>query len=512
MGETSLEKFRSALYKLFSKRRDAIFELMDALSSYGHRARSIVELSEALCFTRKYSSITDAIGDGMPFAQKDEIAQLVFDSCTHEHKGQYHLFALDVTAQPRLHAKTLKDRSIVHAPTYTPGQKPIALGHQYSTIVWLPQEDVDKAQHWVVPMSAERVPTDTTGHAFGMRQLTDMIVQLKLADQLIVSVGDTAYGAESCRQQGLSNDNIVHLFRMRNNRTIYCRPAGNSHKKYGDTMVLSNSETHGTPNDKMTKTLTTARGKHYQATISRWNNLLLRGSRKFKAYQHPLDLIQVILHPIDSEGNLGESFKKPMWLAVQGKRRQELSSDTIYQSYSQRFDIEHFFRFGKTRLLLDRFQTPDSEHEESHWFLCMLAYVQLYLGRHCAELHLKDWEKYNNKYANMTQATPTQVQRSFNTILSNIGTPALQAKPRGRPVGRKRGDSVFKRPEEKIIFKGKSEDDQPKIKLSGFEKQPVSSNLQKLATAVKTLPRHLHQLGFSLLEFKQAVENVLDST
>ena len=47
-----------------------------------------------------------------------------------------------------------------------------------------------------------------------------------------------------------------------------------------------------------------------------------------------------------------------------GERRIELSLLDIYEAYLQRYDLEHFFRFGKQKLLLDKFQTPDDQHEE----------------------------------------------------------------------------------------------------------------------------------------------------
>ena len=57
-----LQKFRKDLYNCFPKRRDAIMNLLDAISSYGHVSNSIVQLSKADSFERQYSSITDAIG------------------------------------------------------------------------------------------------------------------------------------------------------------------------------------------------------------------------------------------------------------------------------------------------------------------------------------------------------------------------------------------------------------------------------------------------------------------
>ena len=48
-----LKNYREAIYSLFHKRKDAIMNLLDAISSFGHRSRSVVELSEAACFERQ---------------------------------------------------------------------------------------------------------------------------------------------------------------------------------------------------------------------------------------------------------------------------------------------------------------------------------------------------------------------------------------------------------------------------------------------------------------------------
>ena len=68
-------------------------------------------------------------------------------------------------------------------------------------------------------------------------------------------------------------------------------------------------------------------------------------------------------------------------MCVSGEKHFTLSLPEIFNIYRQRFDIEHFFRFGKNKLLLNKLQTPDSVHEETWWHLVMIAYVQLYLAR-----------------------------------------------------------------------------------------------------------------------------------
>ena len=82
-----LTKFRESIYTHFPVRTDATMNLFDAVSSYGHVAKSVVQLSEAPCFERRYSSITDAISDGLPNTDWGGIESLVYKSCFDESKG-----------------------------------------------------------------------------------------------------------------------------------------------------------------------------------------------------------------------------------------------------------------------------------------------------------------------------------------------------------------------------------------------------------------------------------------
>ena len=46
---------------------------------------------------------------------------------------------------------------------------------------------------------------------------------------------------------------------------------------------------------------------------------------------------------------------------------QEISVEEYFTHYQDRYDIEHFFRFGKNNLLMDQYQTPETKHEEAWW-------------------------------------------------------------------------------------------------------------------------------------------------
>ena len=49
-------------------------------------------------------------------------------------------------------------------------------------------------------------------------------------------------------------------------------------------------------------------------------------------------------------------FKNKCWVAVLGDRRHEISAIDAYNYYRSRYDIEHFFKFSKTKLLIDKYQ------------------------------------------------------------------------------------------------------------------------------------------------------------
>ena len=64
------------------------------------------------------------------------------------------------------------------------------------------------------------------------------------------------------------------------------------------------------------------------------------------------------------------------------------------------------------------------------------------------------WGKYLPQFQ-LGNITPTVVQRDFFRIISTIGTPAKNPKPRGFSSGRKKGEKQTLRPQHQVIKKGK---------------------------------------------------------
>lgn len=506
-----LKQFRSQLYLLFPKRKDAILNLLDALTSFGHCCSSIVELSESSRFGRKYSSVTDAIADGLPHAHWDKVQELVYKHTFPQNDLQPHRFVTDCTSAKRPFAKKLSDRTVNHSPNPAPGNKPICVGHQYSVTALLPPESKDRSKRWVIPVSAKRVKSSEKGSEVGMKDITNCIENLNLDDQLCVSIGDSLYGTNKCRKIASKKKNLVHIFRLNSKRNIYFPPnksgdvAHNKGRKkvYGEKLNLGDITPNTACDQEKTFDFKTSKGKRYKIVLKCWRNMLLRGSRDFNSSQHPLNLLQVRVTNEEKD----EVFKRPLYLGVLGDRRDDISIMDCYENYRRRYDIEHFFRFGKNKLLLDSYQTPDVDHEELWWKFCMVGYSQLYLSRKLSSALPKPWERYldeNKKTDKNCVSSPTQTQRNFSKLLESIGTPAKKSTSRGCPLGRSMGEKPVKRINQPVIFKTKKpKPPGDKTNISGFEKTKPSSNPQKLEDLLKFVTCKLVELNIPVEKFRE---------
>ena len=129
---TELKQFRQELYQNFTNRADTLLELVDALCS-NPTATPVVELSQTACFRRSYSSLFKAIDEWS--APKMMLPHLLRPYLPTPRQRPFWLLLVDVTPQPRPYGQTMADRSMVYQPTVVKGNKPVTIGHQYSSVV-----------------------------------------------------------------------------------------------------------------------------------------------------------------------------------------------------------------------------------------------------------------------------------------------------------------------------------------------------------------------------------------
>jgi hypothetical protein len=469
---SQLKQFRQELYETFDLRRDALMELIDALSSTPN-AHSVVELSLSPFFRREYSSAHDAIthffqpsepetADVERRAWEKKWVRLIAPYLPEPQRRKFWLFGTDVVPIPRLFAQTLADRTFVYQPnTVVRGNKPVTIGHQYSHLVFFPEKVDADDPPWVVPLVVRRVHSDEKATSMWVEQIKVLMENetLPFHEDLCVHVGDSVYSAVTALGPVTEQEyeNLVNVARVSSNRVFYRQPPPVEEKSskghptwYGERFDLKDSSTWGEPGQVQETTFTTRKKRTYRVRLEGWHNLLMRGKKGFPMHKHPFTLIRVRM--LDEQGR--PVHERTMWLIVIGKRRHELSLVEAWEAYGQRYDVEHYFRFGKQRLLMATYQTPDVEHEENWMWIVALADTQLWLARNVAESLPRPWERYLPEAESKT-ASPSTVQRDWGRIIRQIGTPAQPPKPRGKSPGRAKGEQPPPRKRHPVIKKGK---------------------------------------------------------
>jgi hypothetical protein len=467
LTEHELKSFREQLYERFEHRADSAMDLLDAICSNNH-APSVVQLSLNPLFRAGYSTLFKAIGEslsvglskdsppleGRQFQCVDLISQVV----PQPKQRHFFLMGQDCTSISRPFAKSLEDRGMVHQPTQIKGNKPITIGHSYSLLAILPERNNEDAP-WTIPLDMSRVPTESNSTQQGITQLNAVLNKPNMpwTNELCALVVDSAYGNHKFLTPLQEHTNLVVIARSRSNRVFYQQPIpseeslGKGHPTwYGERFELKNQETWHEPSEVEHTSYQTRRGRKINVTITAWHNMLMRGSKALPSHQNPFILVRII-----SVDESGKPLFKPMWLIIMGKRRSEISLIQAHESYRQRFDLEHTFRFKKQNLLLSDFETPDVEHEQDWVYLVMLAYVELWAAHFLAVTLLRPWER-DVKTDTSTRISPSKVQQDWNRIISQLGTPAAAPKTRGKSQGRQVGQTQTARPRFSVVKKGKS--------------------------------------------------------
>src|SRR5689334_17986048 len=150
MNTTALERlraFRQALYPPFGCRRDALFEILDALLTtpvIEHPAH----LSLAPGFQRTWGSVYDALNAGtMPLPRLEHlVAEQPLETTTA-------WYAVDASVWPRCDAETSPDRGYYHHHTRQSHGQPIVAGWNYSWLVQIPE----RCSSWTAPLRVRRL-------------------------------------------------------------------------------------------------------------------------------------------------------------------------------------------------------------------------------------------------------------------------------------------------------------------------------------------------------------------
>jgi hypothetical protein len=364
-----------------------------------------------------------------------------------EVNRKFRLFALDVTSTPRIHAHTLDDRSYVYQANQI--GLPVTVGVETSVLTYLPEYSATEA-NWQLPVSLERISTDTTACKVATAQL-QLLNEMTAGDsQLNVIVSDTAYGSLTpC------SDNQVVIARGRTDRTgrrpekdTQIAPKGKGRpRKYKPGIIrfiedMPPGSEGGS--DEEYEFEDTVKQQRVDLLINRWNDVYVVGHS---------ELVDVVKVEIFAQSDCAKTVFPPLLLILSGKQRRKITALEAYQSYRRRFDIEHFFRFVKQKLLFTAYQTPELDHQISWWWFCCMAYWLLYHVRHIGEGRSRPWHKKKDP---TSPAGPGEVKRLFATkIFPILGSPSRPPTKHEKSRGRELGMRFPKRERKKVVKKRK---------------------------------------------------------
>ncbi len=181
-----LIEFRQAVYENgISKRRDALFDLLDAIL-WGGAGSSFATLSQNDPFQRKWPSVYAAVEDGQLNEDwlQEKLAQQV-PSCG------ICIFALDGSPWPRPRARTLEDRQYVFQASSDVNGGTVTIGYPYSSLDGV----VEPHPSWALPISERRVSGCQTAQGVGAEQVQELAkARAAFVEALDIVAYDGKYG------------------------------------------------------------------------------------------------------------------------------------------------------------------------------------------------------------------------------------------------------------------------------------------------------------------------------
>ncbi|WP_406085820.1 NF041680 family putative transposase [Kitasatospora purpeofusca] len=440
-----LSRFRGVFYDCLTGRRDALFELTDAVLCTDGPVKTLVGLALAPEHRRGHGALYGALNRGRLDVERLR-AELSGLPLPRAADGRLVL-AVDVSPWLRPDADTSDARSFCHTYGRGEARHQMIPGWPYSWVVALESGRTS----WVAPLDAVRLrPGDDLAAvtAVQLRGLVERLVaagQWSPGDPSVLIVADAGY--DVMRLAYLLRDLPVEILgRLRSDRVmrrpaptraefVAANPAGGRPPKHGGEFIFKDARTWGTPGAE-TKADTTRYGT---AHAQSWDRLHpeLQGRAAWRDHPGPLPVIEgtVVRLQVDHLPSGGDP--KPLWLWWSRPTVGPEETDLAWQTFLRRFDIEHFFRMIKQTLGWTAPRLREAEAADRWTWLIVAASTQLRLARSLTTDLRRPWEKL----AEPNKLTPARVRRGFRHLHARTSTPAAVPKPTrpgpGRPPGSK---------------------------------------------------------------------------
>jgi len=428
-----LSEFRQAVYgSALTKRRDALFELLDALLLKGPLP-SFPMLAFSVFCQRQWPSLYQAIEEG-----RIDLSWLRAFLAQQVPTQGICYYALDGVPWARPQASTLPDRQYVYRPTQAVNGGTMVAGYAYSLLDWVPFVN----RSWALSIDVARRLSAQTDAEVGVEQVKRLNqARQSFVEVLDIIVADAKYGNHKFIQP-LQGERCGVVAAMRCDRVLYRAPTPDQQKrrgrkrKHGRRFAFKQPQTWGQPDEFL------------QFEQERWGKVELRrwnGLHERPAAGTPLDVVQARVHLEKDKP------PKPFWLAWQAPptlpSSLHVTAQTIWQAYPYRWPVESSTRFRKQHLMwtTPQFHTPEAGDRWS--VLVGLAMWELYLARAVVMDQPLPWQKAQ------AELTPARVQRGLAELFCTIGTPVRPPRTRGKSPGWPKGQVRHRRRRHPVVRK-----------------------------------------------------------
>jgi hypothetical protein len=375
----ALTAWRSAQYAAFGSRRDALFDLCDALLATGP-VPSPAHLSLQPAHRRGGGSLYSALASGQ-LCEPTLRALLAAPPLA----GGEAIYTVDASMWMRLHAgdaETSPGRGVYYHPSRHSAGQPVVAGWAYQ---WVAQLGF-APDSWTAPMDVRRLQPHEHVNTVAAEQIRALLQRLPPDGPLPWFVFDAGYDSVQLAQ-ALAGARAAILVRLRAGRSCSAEPssppATGRPRRHGHTFDCSDAATWPPP----TAELRTQDSRYGHVHVRAWAGLhpktqehTTRGTRRPRPLvRGALLLVEVSRLPQPTQP------PKPLWLWWQlpgddaGLVVPDL--DRAWRAYVRRFDLEHTFRFLKQTL---NWTLPRVRHraQADRWtWLVVLAYTHLRLAR-----------------------------------------------------------------------------------------------------------------------------------
>ena len=435
-----LTAFRGELYRCFTARADALFDLADAVLCADGPVRTLVGLSLAPEHRRGHGALYDAVNHGR--IETGRLRRAVAGLVLPRAADGRLVLAVDVSNWLRPGAATSPERLFCHVYARGKGQAQMIPGWPYSVIAALEPGRTS----WTAVLDAVRLGPADDETVVTAAQVRDVVTRLidagqhKEGDPAILVVFDAGY--DVTRLAYLLADLPVELLgRLRSDRVLYFPapprgPGANGRpSRHGPELKLAGPATW--PDPPVTTITQTTR---YGTAVARsWDRLhpRLTSRAAWAGHDGELPVIEGTLIRLTVDHLPGDRDPKPVWLWYSRTGASPACVDRLWQAFLRRFDLEHTFRLFKQVLGWTAPAIRDPAAADRWTWLVIAAHTQLRIARHLAADLRRPWEKP----AAPGRLTPARVRRGFRNIRAITGCPAGAPKPGkpgpGRPPGSK---------------------------------------------------------------------------